>query len=152
MPHRTVRSPTCGFLGSLFPQHIEWLANITNKKTRRAYKIDVGEFSATSGQRTGSVDSVLGIRANLLRLLFLGPASTVAPHSFLSDVPEQAFRIRSGALRPATEVKSRWIIRIGGCVQLSNPSFERENSWGGNPKQGEFRVARAREVGGALLT
>jgi hypothetical protein len=28
------------------PPGIEWLANITNAKTRRAYKIDVGEFSA----------------------------------------------------------------------------------------------------------
>ena len=28
------------------PPEIEWLANITNPKTRRAYKIDVSEFSA----------------------------------------------------------------------------------------------------------
>src|ERR1700730_2646836 len=26
------------------PPELEWLANITNPKTRRAYKIDVGEF------------------------------------------------------------------------------------------------------------
>jgi site-specific recombinase XerD len=31
------------------PPEIEWLANITNKKTRRAYKVDVGEFSAFAG-------------------------------------------------------------------------------------------------------
>ena len=31
------------------PPEIEWLANIANKKTRRAYKIDVGEFSAFAG-------------------------------------------------------------------------------------------------------
>lgn len=31
------------------PPELEWLANITNKKTRRAYKIDVGEFSAFAG-------------------------------------------------------------------------------------------------------
>jgi integrase/recombinase XerD len=31
------------------PPELEWLANITNKKTRRAYKIDVGEFSVFTG-------------------------------------------------------------------------------------------------------
>jgi integrase/recombinase XerD len=28
------------------PPELEWLANITNPKTRRAYRIDVQEFSA----------------------------------------------------------------------------------------------------------
>jgi hypothetical protein len=31
------------------PPELEWLANITNPKTRRAYKIDVEEFSAFTG-------------------------------------------------------------------------------------------------------
>lgn len=31
------------------PPELEWLANITNDKTRRAYKIDVGEFSQFLG-------------------------------------------------------------------------------------------------------
>jgi integrase/recombinase XerD len=31
------------------PPELEWLANITNAKTRRAYKVDVGEFMAFSG-------------------------------------------------------------------------------------------------------
>ena len=31
------------------PPEIEWLANIPNKKTRRAYKNDVGEFMAFAG-------------------------------------------------------------------------------------------------------
>lgn len=31
------------------PPELEWLANITNDKTRRAYKIDVGEFSTFLG-------------------------------------------------------------------------------------------------------
>src|SRR5450432_3266384 len=31
------------------PPELEWLANITNTKTRRAYKIDVSEFSAFTG-------------------------------------------------------------------------------------------------------
>src|SRR6516162_3571399 len=33
------------------PPELEWLANLTNPKTRRAYKIDVGEFSAFAGHR-----------------------------------------------------------------------------------------------------
>jgi len=33
------------------PPELEWLANITNKKRRRAYKIDVAEFSAFTGFR-----------------------------------------------------------------------------------------------------
>ncbi len=33
------------------PPELEWLANITNPKTRRAYKNDVGEFSDFTGLR-----------------------------------------------------------------------------------------------------
>ena len=33
------------------PPEEEWLANITNAKTRRAYKNDVGEFVAYAGLR-----------------------------------------------------------------------------------------------------
>ena len=36
------------------PPEIEWLGNITNKKTRRAYKNDVQEFVAFSGLREPS--------------------------------------------------------------------------------------------------
>lgn len=35
----------------MFPLELEWLANITNTKTQRAYKNDVGEFSAFTGLR-----------------------------------------------------------------------------------------------------
>ena len=42
---RTLTSAQYDHLSDV-PPEIEWLANITNKKTRRAYKIDVGEFSA----------------------------------------------------------------------------------------------------------
>jgi hypothetical protein len=34
-----------------FPAELEWLANITNPKTCRAYKIDATEFSAFTGLR-----------------------------------------------------------------------------------------------------
>jgi integrase/recombinase XerD len=33
------------------PPELEWLANITNPKTRRAYRNDVSEFSAFAGLR-----------------------------------------------------------------------------------------------------
>src|SRR5579871_4299669 len=36
------------------PPEIEWLANITNAKTRRAYKIDVSEFCAFAGLKDSS--------------------------------------------------------------------------------------------------
>jgi site-specific recombinase XerD len=36
------------------PPELEWLANITNPKTRRAYKIDVTEFSVFTGLRAPS--------------------------------------------------------------------------------------------------
>ena len=37
------------------PPELEWLANITNEKTRRAYKIDVSEFSRFLGlQKPGN--------------------------------------------------------------------------------------------------
>jgi hypothetical protein len=31
------------------PPELEWLANITNQKTRRAYKVDVAEFMVFTG-------------------------------------------------------------------------------------------------------
>jgi site-specific recombinase XerD len=45
------RSLTPAQFGALsdVPPELEWLANITNPKTRRAYKIDVGEFSRFAG-------------------------------------------------------------------------------------------------------
>ena len=47
-------------LGQRLPE-IEWLANITNRKTRRAYKIDVGEFSRFAGlQRESFLGGQLG--------------------------------------------------------------------------------------------
>jgi len=45
------RALTPGQFGQLaeVPPELEWLANIPNLKTQRAYKIDVGEFSAFTG-------------------------------------------------------------------------------------------------------
>jgi hypothetical protein len=40
------------------PPELEWLANITNLKTRRAYKRDVEEFSGFSGLRDSAEGGV----------------------------------------------------------------------------------------------
>jgi len=47
------RSLTAAQYGALadVPPEVEWLANITNPKTRRAYKNDVSDFSAFTGLR-----------------------------------------------------------------------------------------------------
>src|SRR5215831_8176157 len=47
------------------PPELEWLANITNAKTRRAYKIDVGEFSAFAGLQ-GPVELRVVTRAHVI--------------------------------------------------------------------------------------
>ena len=48
VPRRTLTPAQYGDLADV-PPELEWLANITNKKTRRAYKIDVAEFSGFAG-------------------------------------------------------------------------------------------------------
>ena len=49
------------------PPELEWLANITNPKTRRAYKIDVNEFSAFVGLR-GPAELRIVTRAHVIHL------------------------------------------------------------------------------------
>ena len=44
VPQRTLTPAQYGDLADVPPQ-LEWLANITNPKTRHAYKRDVSEFS-----------------------------------------------------------------------------------------------------------
>ncbi len=47
--HRKNLTPAqYGDLADVRPE-VEWLANITDKKTRRAYKLDASEFSAITG-------------------------------------------------------------------------------------------------------
>ena len=48
--HTALTAAQFGALAEV-PPEIEWLANITNAKTRRAYQLDVGEFSACMGLR-----------------------------------------------------------------------------------------------------
>ncbi len=46
------------------PPELEWLANLTNPKTRRAYKIDVEEFIAFAGL-SGIASLVVSVAATL---------------------------------------------------------------------------------------
>jgi hypothetical protein len=48
VPKRTLTKAQYSDLADV-PPEIEWLANLTNAKTRRAYLLDVAEFSAFSG-------------------------------------------------------------------------------------------------------
>jgi integrase/recombinase XerD len=61
---RALTPPQFGQLAEV-PPELEWLANITNPKTRRAYKIDVGEFSAFAGLQ-GPAEFRLTTRAHLI--------------------------------------------------------------------------------------
>ena len=47
--HNVSRTPAEFNALSDIPPELEWLANITNLKTRRAYKVNVAEFLAFSG-------------------------------------------------------------------------------------------------------
>src|SRR6516162_5155414 len=73
------------------PPELEWLANLTNPKTRRAYKIDVGEFSAFAGHRSPN-DTRTVVRAHViawrkdLESRGLSPASILRKLSALSSL------------------------------------------------------------------
>jgi site-specific recombinase XerD len=73
------------------PAELEWLANITNPKTRRAYKIDVGEFLVFAGLsgpaelRTVSRAHVIAWRKDL-ETRELSPASIRRKLSALSSL------------------------------------------------------------------
>ena len=76
------------------PPELEWLANITNPKTRRAYKNDVGEFSAFTGLRqpvelrTITRAHVIARRKHL-ESRALAPSSILRKHS-AGSVPDTA--------------------------------------------------------------
>src|SRR5262249_43606776 len=75
------------------PAELEWLVNITNAKTKRAYKIDVGELSVFAGLR-GPVELRLVTRAHIItwrkdleQLLTLasGMPGFISFHHYASD-------------------------------------------------------------------
>jgi integrase/recombinase XerD len=72
------------------PPELEWLANITNAKTRRAYKDDVREFSAFTGLRQPA------------ELRTVTRAHMIAWRSTLSH---------ASSLRPASDTSSRRCLR-----------------------------------------
>jgi site-specific recombinase XerD len=87
---RTLTPSQYGELADV-PAELEWLANITNKKTRRAYKRDVSEFSAFTGLtepreiRTVSRAHVIAWRKDL-EARGLSPASIRRKLSALSSL------------------------------------------------------------------
>src|SRR6516164_5019719 len=62
------------------PPELEWLANITNSKTRRAYRIDVGEFSAFAGHRSPN-DTRTVVRAHVIAWRKVLEARNLTPAS-----------------------------------------------------------------------
>src|SRR5579859_1114782 len=72
VPRRTLTPAQYGQLADV-PPELEWLANITNAKTRRAYKLDVSEFLSFTGLksffelRTVSRSHVIAWRKDLER-------------------------------------------------------------------------------------
>jgi len=92
------------------PPEIEWLANITNKKTRRAYKIDVGEFSAFAGLtessqlRTVARAHVIAWRKDM-EVRKLSPASIRRKLSALSSLFDYLCERNAVAGNPVDGVK-----------------------------------------------
>ena len=90
VPKRTLTPAQYGDLAAV-PPEVEWLANITNKKTRRAYKRDVAEFSSFSGlneptqMRTVTRAHVIAWRKDM-EICSLSPASIRRKLSALSSL------------------------------------------------------------------
>jgi integrase/recombinase XerD len=92
------------------PPEIEWLANITNKKTRRAYKIDVAEFSSFIGlteptqMRTVTRAHVIAWRKDM-EIRSLSPASIRRKLSALSSLFDYLCERNAVAGNPVDGVK-----------------------------------------------
>jgi len=92
------------------PPEIEWLANITNLKTRRAYKTDVSEFMAFSGLRESShLRSVTRAHVIAWRKLLesreLAPSSIRRKLAALSSLFDYLCERNAVAINPADGVK-----------------------------------------------
>ena len=92
------------------PPELEWLANITNKKTRRAYKIDVAEFSTFTGLtepaqlRTVTRAHVIAWRKDM-EIRNLSPASVRRKLSALSSLFDYLCERNAVAGNPVDGVK-----------------------------------------------
>ena len=91
---RTLTPAQYGDLADV-PPEIEWLANITNEKTRRAYKTDVTEFSSFTGlnepaQLRTDRRKELTLRAHGLQVVrYDWPLVTGAPEEVGADLLRQ---------------------------------------------------------------
>jgi integrase/recombinase XerD len=92
------------------PPELEWLANLTNPRTRRAYQIDVGEFSAFAGHRSPN-DMRTVVRAHViawrkdLESRDLSPASIRRKLSALSSLFDYLCEHNAVAGNPVYGVK-----------------------------------------------
>lgn len=108
-PRRTLTPAQYSDLADV-PPEIEWLANITNTKTRRAYKIDVSEFSAFTGLndpillRTVTRAHVIAWRKHL-ETRKLSPASIRRKLSALSSLFDYLCERNAVAGNPVDGVK-----------------------------------------------
>jgi len=109
VPKRTLTTAQYGDLADV-PPEIEWLANLTNKKTRRAYKIDVAEFSAFTGLieptqiRTVTRAHVIAWRKDM-EIRSLSPASVRRKLSALSSLFDYLCERNAVAGNPVDGVK-----------------------------------------------
>src|SRR5213595_2703727 len=109
VPKRTLTPAQYDGLADV-PPEVEWLANITNKKTRRAYKIDVAEFSGfaglneTSQLRTVTRAHVIAWRKDM-EARNLSPASIRRKLSALSSLFDYLCERNTVAGNPVDGVK-----------------------------------------------
>jgi site-specific recombinase XerD len=113
------------------PPELEWLANITNEKTRRAYKIDVGEFSEFLGLRkpeefrTVTRAHVIAWRETLERRE-LSPSTIRRKLSVLSSLFEYLCEKNAVAGNPVDGVKRPMVnSNEGSTPALSDPQARR---------------------------
>jgi site-specific recombinase XerD len=106
---RTLTPAQYGDLADV-PPEIEWLANITNEKTRRAYKTDVTEFSSFTGLnepaqlRTVTRAHVIAWRKDM-EIRSLSPASIRRKLSALSSLFDYLCERNAVAGNPVDGVK-----------------------------------------------
>jgi len=103
------------------PPEMEWLANITNAKTRRAYKVDVAEFLTFSGLKDhtalrGIVRShVIAWRKDMERRA-LAPTSIRRKHSALSSLFDYLCERNAVFGNPVDGVKRPAALSNGGST------------------------------------
>ena len=109
VPRRILTPAQYGDLADV-PPELEWLANITNPKTRRAYRIDVSEFSAFGGLtettqlRTVTRAHVIAWRKDM-EIRSLSPASIRRKLSALSSLFDYLCERNAVAGNPVDGVK-----------------------------------------------